>query len=118
MILIQFSNFFVKWLTFCLLGNYTCIADNGVGKAKERVMTLQVGFPPSIEMGTPKAPQALYYEAEMKCNIKAYPSPTIQWVKKGENIHNGYNFKISHFAHKDDYVTSTLKVRKCSQFGN
>ena len=91
-------------------GNYICTADNGVGKSKERVIQFQVGFPPSIEMETPKAPQALGYEANLICTIQAHPSPTIQWVKNGENIHNGYNFKISHFASEDDYITSSLKV--------
>lgn len=91
-------------------GNYICTADNGVGKSKERVIQFQVGFPPSIEMETPKAPQALGYEANLMCTIQAHPSPTIQWVKNGENIHNGYNFKISHFASEDDYITSSLKI--------
>ena len=74
------------------------------------MIQFQVGFPPSIEMETPKAPQALGYEANLMCTIQAHPSPTIQWVKNGENIHNGYNFKISHFASEDDYITSSLKV--------
>ena len=104
------SQIFTKINLTFVSGNYICTADNGVGKSKERVIQFQVGFPPSIEMETPKAPQALGYEANLICTIQAHPSPTIQWVKNGENIHNGYNFKISHFASEDDYITSSLKV--------
>ena len=91
-------------------GNYICKADNGVGKPKERVITLQVGFPPKVEMPIPRSPQALGYEIELKCNIEAFPSTTIQWLKNGTNIENGANYHINHFASKVDYVTSTLMV--------
>jgi len=91
-------------------GNYICKADNGVGKPKERVITLQVGFPPKVEMPIPRSPQALGYEIELKCNIEAFPSTTIQWLKNGTNIENGANYHINHFASKVDYVTSTLMI--------
>lgn len=73
-------------------------------------MTLQVGFPPVIELPRPRIPQAKYYEAHLECQIKAYPAPTIRWTKNGTNIHNDWNHKISHYASEDEVVVSTMKV--------
>ena len=105
----HYSNLIFFFPSF-FAGNYICKADNGVGKAKERVITLQVGFPPKVEMPVPRSPQALGYEIELKCNIEAFPSTTIQWLKNGTTIENGANYHINHFASKVDYVTSTLLV--------
>ena len=86
------------------------MADNGVGTSVNRVLTLQVGFPPSIEMPSPRVPQALSYEANLVCEIKAFPAPTIVWLKNETTIHNGGNYKIGHFASQEEVVSSTLKV--------
>lgn len=91
-------------------GNYTCTADNGVGLAKEKVLTLQVGFPPSIDLPRPRIPQATYYEADLECQIRAYPAPTIRWKKNTTDIWNDWNHRISHYAAEDEMIVTTLKI--------
>ena len=47
-----------------------CSASNGVGKIQERTISLEVEFPPKIEVPKPKVPQAAYYEAHLLCEIQ------------------------------------------------
>ena len=51
-------------------GNYICSASNGVGKTQERVISLEVEFPPKIDVPKPKVPQAAFYEAHLVCEIQ------------------------------------------------
>ena len=90
-----------------------CTASNEVGSPQKRVLDLQVGFPPTIELPSPRIPQALYYEVEMECQIHAYPAPAIRWYKNNgtEEIHNNRYHYIQHFAQRDDLVISKLKVQ-------
>jgi len=91
-------------------GNYVCTASNDVGSPKERVLDLQVGFPPFIQVPRPRIPQAEYYEASLECQIKAYPAPAIRWKKDGESVVNDGNHKITHYAAEDELVTTTLQI--------
>ena len=64
-------------------GNYVCSASNGVGKSQERIVSLEVEFPPKIDVPKPKVPQAAYYEAHLICEIQVKQSGPIlflQWV--------------------------------------
>ena len=96
-------NFFV--------GNYVCTASNDVGTAKERILNLVVGFPPTIELPRPRVPQAAYYEAHLECHIRAYPATTINWKRNDTLVENDGNHFISHYADSDELVISTMKVK-------
>ena len=108
----------VPTLAFLLAGNYVCTASNDVGSPQKRVLDLQVGFPPTIELPSPRIPQALYYEVEMECQIHAYPAPAIRWFKGNQSIHNNRQHYIEHFAKRDDFVVSILKVKKSEKNRN
>jgi len=91
-------------------GKYICTANNDVGTAKERILNLVVGFPPTIELPRPRVPQAAYYEAHLECHIRAYPSTTINWKRNETVLENDGNHFISHYADSDDLVISTMKI--------
>ena len=93
-------------------GNYVCQADNSVGSPDSKVVTLDVEFPPSIEVPRPRIPQAYGYEAKLVCEIEAFPPPSIFWRKDNDSeaIATHGNYQISHFASQDDITTSTLTV--------
>ncbi len=93
-----------------ITGHYVCTADNGVGASQDRVLNLLVGFPPQVDVPKPRVPQALYYEAHLVCEIKAFPPPAILWKKNGTLIKNSGSHQITHFASADELTTSTLKV--------
>jgi len=46
-------------------GSYLCKADNNVGKSRERVQSLEVEYPPKIDVPKPRVPQANHYEAQL-----------------------------------------------------
>ncbi len=76
-----------------------------------RVVSLDVEFPPSIEVPRPRIPQAAYYDAQAVCKITAFPPPAIFWKWNGTELPMDANYKISHFASQDDTITSTLTAR-------
>ena len=106
----------LKILNFLLVGKYICTANNDVGTAKERILNLVVGFPPTIELPRPRVPQAAYYEAHLECHIRAYPSTTINWKRNETVLENDGNHFISHYADSDELVISTMKVRKLHKY--
>uniref|UniRef100_A0AAG5DSB7 Echinoid n=1 Tax=Anopheles atroparvus TaxID=41427 RepID=A0AAG5DSB7_ANOAO len=66
-------------------GRYTCSADNGLGKVGEEEITLNVLYPPIVQIET-KAKTAEEKETvTIKCNVTANPPPvTIEWLKEGD----------------------------------
>ena len=74
-------------------------------------MNLEVEFSPKIKVPRPRIPQALYYEAELTCDVEAFPPPSIIWTKDGKEIGNNATFSVSHFAKEDEHIVSTVKVR-------
>ncbi|XP_041775008.1 hemicentin-1-like [Anopheles merus] len=66
-------------------GRYTCSADNGLDKIGEQEITLNVLYPPIVQIET-KAKTAEEKETvHIKCNVTANPPPvTIEWLKEGD----------------------------------
>ncbi|XP_052864256.1 kin of IRRE-like protein 3 [Anopheles cruzii] len=66
-------------------GRYTCSADNGLGKVGEQEITLNVLYPPIVQIET-KAKTAEEKETvHIKCNVTSNPPPvTIEWLKEGD----------------------------------
>ncbi|XP_054261719.1 hemicentin-1 isoform X2 [Macrosteles quadrilineatus] len=67
-------------------GKYTCTADNGLGKAGEAEIILDVQYPPQVTIeGGPSQREAEEGENLMiKCNVSANPAPvTVEWTREG-----------------------------------
>eukprot|EP00094_Tigriopus_californicus_P009038 TCALIF_08712-PA protein Name:"Similar to LAC Lachesin (Schistocerca americana)" AED:0.16 eAED:0.16 QI:0/0.6/0.5/0.66/0.6/0.83/6/36/384 len=102
-------------------GKYLCWAKNGVGPGDEhRMLTLEVEYPPIIEVPRPKIPQALNHETELTCKIQAFPPPAIHWRQGSEEISNSPMYHVSHFASQNDLTTSVVKILSIdeSHYGN
>ena len=93
-------------------GTYYCVADNGVGSGARRNIGVEVEFSPYVWTSQPKVEQALQYHADLHCRIEAFPSPSLQWLKDGQVINDNQNYMISIFARNDDFMESTLRVRR------
>ncbi len=85
-----------------------------MGKSQQRVATLEVEFPPTIEVPRPRLPQATGYDAELKCTILAFPPPSIYWKFGDKVLSNTDNYQISNFASQDETTSSTLTVGRHS----
>lgn len=75
----------IQGVTVTDAGKYTCSADNGLGRAGERDMYLDVLFPPTVTV------ESKTYEAEeggivqIKCNVSSNPDPiSIEWTMEGK----------------------------------
>ena len=71
-------------------GTYFCVADNQVGKAAKRHISLEVEFSPHIddEQAEKLVQQAVGFEVGLTCSVEAFPPATIIW------IHNGIQVRI------------------------
>lgn len=91
-------------------GTYYCTADNGVGRADTKTITLEVEFAPVIRVPRPKVAQALDYDIDVECVVQAFPAPAISWYRDGKQIHNGGSYSISQIGSPDDVTTSVVKI--------
>lgn len=103
-------------------GTYYCVATNVVGTGARRNIDVEVEHTPYIKIPRKRLGQALQYNMDLECKIIAYPPPAIRWFREGstEPITNNQHFKISHFAHDDEYVDTILRVITIEkkQYGN
>ena len=69
-------------------GTYFCVADNKVGKAAKRHISLEVEFAPHIvdEKENHIVPQALGFEVGLTCSVEAFPPATITWIHQGIQV--------------------------------
>uniref|UniRef100_U5ELA9 Putative echinoid n=1 Tax=Corethrella appendiculata TaxID=1370023 RepID=U5ELA9_9DIPT len=66
-------------------GTYTCSAENGLGKAGEQEITLDVLFPPIVNIETKSREAEERSTVNIKCNVTANPpAVTIEWLKIGD----------------------------------
>ncbi|KAJ6219526.1 hypothetical protein RDWZM_005338 [Blomia tropicalis] len=100
-------------------GTYYCIADNGVGGGARRHIGVEVEFQPHVWSSQPKVEQALQYDADLHCRIESFPLPAVNWIKDGQVLNDNQNYRISIFARNDDFMETTLRVRRIEkrQFG-
>lgn len=114
------NNLTIRSVTKGDRGTYYCIADNGVGSGARRQISVEVEFPPHVTPGRLKVEQALQYDADLHCHVEAFPSPAVVWMKDGATINDNQHYKISIFAREDEFIDSTLRVRRIEkrQYGS
>lgn len=94
------------------LGQYLCVANNGVGEEASHTVTLEVEFSPRVEAPRPRIAQAAEYDAVLTCKVVAFPRPSIHWnLDDGDSITNDDNYEVSHFSESNDVTLTTLKVK-------
>merc|ERR1712106_760367 len=93
-------------------GTYYCVATNVVGTGARRNIDVEVEHTPGIKIPRKRLGQALQFDMDLECKIEAYPPPAIKWFKKGnsEPLTTNQHYRISHFAHDDQYVDTILRV--------
>merc|ERR1712045_979144 len=102
-------------------GTYYCVATNVVGTGARRNIDVEVEHTPSIKIPRKRLGQALQFDMDLECQIDAYPPPAITWYKVyqvntqnyqtvSEALTTNQHYRISHFAHDDQYVDTILRV--------
>ncbi|XP_014362563.2 hemicentin-2 [Papilio machaon] len=66
-------------------GQYTCSADNGLGRPGENEITLDVLFPPTVTIDSKTYEAEEGGNVEIHCEVSANPEPTsIEWTMEGK----------------------------------
>ncbi|XP_044734690.1 hemicentin-1 isoform X2 [Chrysoperla carnea] len=66
-------------------GKYTCSAENGLGKAGEKEIILDVLYGPIVTLEDKTREAEEGETIEIKCNVTSNPSPNlVEWVKEGK----------------------------------
>ncbi|XP_055919081.1 nephrin-like isoform X1 [Eupeodes corollae] len=96
-------------------GKYTCSADNGLGKAGEQEIILDILYPPVvvIESKTREAEEG--ETVNIRCNVTANPTPiTIEWLKESspEFRYSGEILTLSSVRaeHAGNYICRAVNV--------
>lgn len=66
------------------------------------------GPPEFIEL-LKSATTTLSGTAILKCKVKGYPRPTLQWLKEGQKISESNHIKLEY--HEDGVIILTIKVK-------
>ncbi|KAG9509783.1 Lachesin, partial [Fragariocoptes setiger] len=93
-------------------GTYYCVADNGVSPGARRGISVEVEFRPTVHVGQPRYEQALQYDADLHCTVEAFPSPSIVWLKDGQELNDNQHYMVSVFDTSNEFSHTTLRVKK------
>lgn len=93
-------------------GTYYCVADNGVSPGARRGISVEVEFKPVVKVGQIRYEQALQYDADLHCSIEAFPSPSITWLKDGQELNNNQHYSVAIFDTSSEFSQTTLRVKK------
>lgn len=93
-------------------GTYYCVADNGVSPGARRAISVEVEFRPVVKVAQTRYEQALQHLAILRCNIEAFPSPSISWIKDGQELSNNQHYAVSISDRSDEESQTSLIVKK------
>ncbi|CAH2076216.1 unnamed protein product, partial [Iphiclides podalirius] len=66
-------------------GQYTCSADNGLGRPGEKEITLDVLYPPTVTIDSKTYEAEEGGNVEIRCDVSANPEPvSIEWTMEGK----------------------------------
>ncbi|CAL7948986.1 unnamed protein product [Xylocopa violacea] len=96
------------------MGEYTCIADNGVPPRAFKRFKLQVKFPPFIRIRNQMIRVRSQSTAVLECEVEAFPEPTIYWEREdGRRLKMSDKYRIEVYDKKDMYkLKMRLKITK------
>lgn len=102
-------------------GTYYCVADNGIGRAAQRAVAVDVEFPPvvttsaaSVGGGESRIGQALGYSVELGCHVEAFPRPTITWISPKKNqLTTNLNYVVDNgYQTADDHTETSVRIKR------
>ncbi|XP_015431074.1 PREDICTED: uncharacterized protein LOC107187475 [Dufourea novaeangliae] len=91
------------------MGEYTCVADNGVPPRAVKRFALQVKFPPFIRIRN----QIIHIRSQstptLECEVEAYPEPVLYWEREdGRRLKMSDKYRMEVYDRRDTYK---LKMR-------
>ncbi|XP_076175562.1 uncharacterized protein LOC143150891 isoform X2 [Ptiloglossa arizonensis] len=91
------------------MGEYTCIADNGVPPQASKRFKLQVKFPPFIRIRNQMILVRSQNTATLECEVEAFPEPILYWERgDGRRLKASDKYRLEVYDRRDMYK---LKMR-------
>ncbi|XP_046567489.1 uncharacterized protein LOC124275852 [Haliotis rubra] len=90
------------------IGQYVCLAHNGILPDASHTFYLDVNFSPEVSVNAEEVRKAIGQSVTFKCEVKANPSSAIQWEHMGSFMRNDHRHKLT--RQKKDDTTSVLTL--------
>ena len=91
------------------MGEYTCVADNGVPPRAFKRFKLQVKFPPFIRIRSQMILVRSQSTATLVCEVEAFPEPNVYWERgDGGRLQMSNKYRLEVYDRRDAYK---LKMR-------
>ncbi|CAB4063593.1 HNT [Lepeophtheirus salmonis] len=110
---VKSGTLFLPSVTRSDMGNYMCIASNGVPPAVSKTIKLIINFQPQLEVTNQLIGAPLMTEISLSCTIEASPKPITFWTNhKGAMIVPNSKYQIVERDQNSYRSTSTLIIKK------
>ncbi|XP_076234512.1 uncharacterized protein LOC143179263 isoform X2 [Calliopsis andreniformis] len=91
------------------MGEYTCVANNGIPPQAYKRFRLQVKFPPFIRIRNQMIHVRSQSTAILECEVEAFPEPIVHWERgDGRRLKMSDKYRLEVYDKKDMYK---LKMR-------
>ncbi|XP_014204982.1 lachesin-like [Copidosoma floridanum] len=99
------------------MGNYLCIASNGVPPSVSKQIKVSVDFPPMLWIPHQLVGVPLGYTITLECHTEAHPTSLNYWTKDdGVMIHQSDQYRVMSTPEKPSYKTNmTLTIVNVQQ---
>ncbi|VDK82188.1 unnamed protein product [Litomosoides sigmodontis] len=97
------------------MGEYICVASNGVPPDESWSVKLRVTFKPMVVPQAEIVQVALGGQISLACNVEAWPIPLVKWRKDDEEIFDSSIFLLSHKVLEKYHSIHTLTVKNASK---
>ncbi|KAE8751787.1 hypothetical protein FOCC_FOCC001636 [Frankliniella occidentalis] len=93
------------------MGDYTCIAHNGVPPDASQTFRLEVHFSPFIHIQQQVLSVIMNSTARLECEVEAYPEPVLFWEGPGGRvIEHGEKYRVDSSGPDSYKVTLALEI--------
>ncbi|XP_035720622.1 gliomedin-like isoform X1 [Vespa mandarinia] len=93
------------------MGEYTCVADNGIPPRASKKFKLQVRFPPFIRIRNQLVLVRSQSTAILECEVEAFPEPTVHWERvDGRRLKISDKYRMEIYERRDYKFKMRLKI--------
>ncbi|KOX68789.1 Lachesin [Melipona quadrifasciata] len=95
------------------MGEYTCVADNGVPPRALKRVKLEVKFSPFIRIRNQMIRVRSQNTAVLECEVEAFPEPIVYWEREDRRLKISDKYRFEVYDKRDAYkLKMRLKIMK------
>ncbi|XP_068986709.1 uncharacterized protein [Bombus flavifrons] len=95
------------------MGEYICVADNGIPPRALKRIKLQVKFPPFIRIRNQMIRARSQSTVVLECEVEAFPEPIVYWEREDRRLKMSEKYRLEVYDRRDMYkLKMRLKIAK------